>query len=118
MKLGYVDPESGEFVEASSVQLSTKMSVGESAALRKACYEGTRTIGPCIAEELISVIKLRNKLAKLVGFQDFYDMTVLMAEGFGKDSLFTILEDLEKCTKELSVEARKHLVKIKRIRKV
>ncbi|KAJ3243399.1 hypothetical protein HDU78_000520 [Chytriomyces hyalinus] len=94
MPLGYVDPASGEFVKASSVQLMTLMRSSDDEELRKSCYEGMRSIGAYIAPQFIEIVKLRNKLARNLGFEDFYDYKVTAAEGFGKATLFPILEKL------------------------
>ncbi|KAI9337274.1 oligoendopeptidase [Obelidium mucronatum] len=94
MKLGYVNPENGEFVAASTVQLMTLIRSSENEALRKSCYEGLRSIGPFIAPQFIEIVNKRNKLARLLGFVDFYDYKVQAAEGFGKATLFPILETL------------------------
>jgi len=34
--------------------------------------QGLRSIGPFVAEPFIEIVKLRNRLAKLMGFEDFY----------------------------------------------
>ncbi|KAI9334141.1 hypothetical protein BDR26DRAFT_1009834 [Obelidium mucronatum] len=66
----------------------------ENEALRKSCYEGLCSIGPFIAPQFIEVVNKRNMLAQLLGFVDFYDYKVQAAEGFGKATLFPILETL------------------------
>ncbi|KAI8612484.1 oligoendopeptidase [Chytriomyces sp. MP71] len=96
MPLGYTDPTTGEFVKASSVQLGTLIRSSDNEELRKSCYEGMRSIGPFIAPQFIEIVKLRNKLARNLGFEDFYDYKVTAAEGFGKKTLFPILEKLSR----------------------
>jgi Zn-dependent oligopeptidase len=66
----------GTFTAASSVQLRNLMRVAEAEGVRKSAYEGLRSIGPFVSESLIGIIKDRNKLAKLLGFDDFYDYKV------------------------------------------
>ena len=46
--------------------------------------QGLRTIGPHVVRPFCEIVKLRNRLAKLCGAQDFYDYTVKQAEGFSK----------------------------------
>jgi len=106
MKLGYTDPTSGEFIEASSVQLRTLMRVSEEEPLRKACYEGLSAITDLVASKLGEIIKLRNRLARLEGYQDFYDMNVTMAEGFSRQALFEMLDKLEQPSREINAKAR------------
>lgn len=40
------------------------------------CCAGVRGIGPHVAERFIEIVKLRNRLAKLLGFIDYYDYKV------------------------------------------
>lgn len=49
---------------------------------------------------------MRNRMAKKLGFLDFYDYKVTNAEGFGKVALFEILDTLEKGTRPIMEEAR------------
>lgn len=111
MALGYTDVK-GEFQSASSVGLRTIMRTSSDEAVRKSAYEGMRSIGTFVCVEgFLEVVKLRNKLAKLLGFQDYYDYTVTNAEGFGKDTLFEILDGLEEGTRPLMVKAMAELEK-------
>ena len=110
MKLGYtVD---GSFVEQSSVGLRNKLRTSADEATRKACYEGLRSIGPFVLDNgFVEIIKLRNKLAKSLGFIDYYDYKVTSAEGFGKIKLFEILDGLEKDTRPIMAAAREELAR-------
>ncbi|KAJ3028000.1 UNVERIFIED_CONTAM: hypothetical protein HDU68_002682 [Siphonaria sp. JEL0065] len=56
-KLGYTDPVSKQFVEASSVQLRSIMRTSENEELRKACFEGMRSIGPFVAPQFLLLLK-------------------------------------------------------------
>lgn len=58
------------------MQLRNTMRVDDSEAVRRACYEGVRAIGPYVAERFLEIVKLRNRLARLLGFIDFYDYKV------------------------------------------
>eukprot|EP00879_Flechtneria_rotunda_P031515 GHRR01034434.1.p1 GENE.GHRR01034434.1~~GHRR01034434.1.p1 ORF type:complete len:600 (+),score=162.71 GHRR01034434.1:561-2360(+) len=109
MKLGYTDPETGSFTPASSVQLRNLMRVADNEAVRKSAYEGLRSVGPFVCEAFLKIVKDRNKLARLLGYQDFYDMKVTAAEGFGKARLFEMLDDLEVKTRSIMETARERL---------
>mmetsp|Transcript_7194 Transcript_7194/g.9339 ORF Transcript_7194/g.9339 Transcript_7194/m.9339 type:complete len:297 (+) Transcript_7194:429-1319(+) len=112
MSLGYTDAD-GKFQTASSVGLSTLMQTSSEEAVRKSAYEARRSIGTFVCEGgFLEIVKLRNKLAKDLGFQDYYDYTVTNAEGFSKDKLFEILDTLEEGTRPLMVKAREDLVKM------
>ncbi|KAK9843964.1 hypothetical protein WJX81_000584 [Elliptochloris bilobata] len=106
MRLGYTDPDSGEFVAASSVLLRNLARTSPDERLRKACYEGLRTIGAHVVKPFCEIVKLRNRLAKLCGAEDFYDYTVKQAEGFSKRELFKMLAPLEERTRPLTAAAR------------
>jgi hypothetical protein len=57
------------------------MRTSKDEAIRKAAYEGLRSVGPFVLENgFVEIIKLRNKMAKS-GFIDYYDYKVTNAEG-------------------------------------
>eukprot|EP01065_Artemidia_motanka_P006153 TRINITY_DN13013_c0_g1_i1.p1 TRINITY_DN13013_c0_g1~~TRINITY_DN13013_c0_g1_i1.p1 ORF type:complete len:663 (+),score=219.50 TRINITY_DN13013_c0_g1_i1:126-1991(+) len=114
MKLGYTDPSTGEFQEASTVQLISKMASSDDEAMRKACYEGYCSVGPFIAERFAEILRLRVRLAKLVGGGGtFYDWKCQQAEGFDTKRLFEILDDLERQSRPLLSAAEERLKKEK-----
>ena len=107
--LGYTNQD-GEFVASSSVGLRTIMRTATEESVRKSAYEGLRSIGPFVCSNgFLEIVKLRNKLARLLGFVDYYDYTVTNAEGFSKAKLFEILDGLEEGTRPLMVKARLEL---------
>lgn len=110
MELGYT--LNGKFEKMSSVGLRNKMTTDPDEETRKAAYEGLRSIGPFICENgFIEIVKLRNKLAKSLGFEDYYDYKVTNAEGMSKQKLFEILDGLESGTRPIMEESRKELEK-------
>eukprot|EP00998_Keelungia_sp_KM082_P007964 NODE_414_length_1972_cov_64.067751_g407_i0.p1 GENE.NODE_414_length_1972_cov_64.067751_g407_i0~~NODE_414_length_1972_cov_64.067751_g407_i0.p1 ORF type:complete len:644 (+),score=174.10 NODE_414_length_1972_cov_64.067751_g407_i0:29-1933(+) len=113
MDLGYTDPKTNQHVTKSSVQLRTLMSTNPEESVRKAAYEGLVSIGPFVAEKFVDIVKKRNQFAKSLGYVDFYDYKVTQAEGFNKERLFTILDDLEEQTRSLMQAARAALAKSK-----
>lgn len=113
MALGWMD-QSGQLHKASSVQLRNTMRTDADESVRKACWEGgMRAIGPHVAEKLCEIVKLRNKLARSLGYEDFYDYKVKTAEGFSKRELFEKLAPLEAATRPLMAAARQALAKEK-----
>jgi len=109
MKLGYTDDE-GRFQAASSVALRNLISTATDEAIRKQAYEGLRTIGPFVCDNgFVEIVKLRNNMAKSLGYVDYYDYKVTNAEGFSKDKLFEILDGLERGTRPLMEEGLKEL---------
>jgi hypothetical protein len=88
------------------------MRTSKDEAIRKAAYEGLRSVGPFVLENgFVEIIKLRNKMASL-GFIDYYDYKVTNAEGFGKAKLFEILDGLETGTRSIMVGAREELASV------
>lgn len=55
------------------------------------------------------IVRARNQMAKMLGYEDFYDYKVQQAEGFDKKTLFGILDTLEKGSRPLMEAARKSL---------
>jgi len=100
MKLGAELPNEG-FVELSSVGLRDRMRTNADEAVRQACFEGLRSIGPFVCSNgFVEIVKKRNKMAKSLGYLDYYDYKVTQAEGFGKIRLFEILDTLEQGTRK------------------
>ncbi len=112
MELGYESPsEGGKFIRMSSVGLRNLMSTNPDEATRKAAYEGLQTIGPFVCENgFVEIVKLRNKLAKALGFEDFYDYKVTNSEGMRKKKLFEILDGLEQGTRSIMERSREELM--------
>lgn len=104
----------GKFEEMSSVGLRNKVRVDPDENVRKACYEGLAKIGDFVTENgFVELVKVRNRMAKALGYLDFYDYKVTNAEGFGKIALFEILDTLEEGTRPILESARKRFVQEK-----
>lgn len=111
MKLGYRDPASGEFVEASSVKLGLMMSTSSDEATRKAAFEGLRSIETCVLESgFLDVIRKRNEIGRLLGYEDFYDWRVQVVERMSKKELFALLDDLAERTEQKGLESVQYVV--------
>jgi hypothetical protein len=109
MRLGATLPGKG-FVEMSSVGLRTRMRTAESEEERRACFDGLRSIGPFVLDRgFLDIVRARNRMAKALGFEDYYDMKVTQAEGFSKQRLFEMLDTLEGGTRALMERARARL---------
>ncbi|KAI3435664.1 hypothetical protein D9Q98_001722 [Chlorella vulgaris] len=113
MALGYADPQGGAFHKASSVQLRNTMRTSDDEAVRRAAYEGLRSIGPAVAQRFAGIVKLRNRLASAAGYSNYYDMKVRQAEGFSLETLFDMLDGLEQQTRPIMEAARKTLAEQK-----
>jgi hypothetical protein len=101
MKLGYADPATGEFTSASSIRLGLYVRTSKDEALRKAAYRGLQSIEREVLEKgFLEIVRERNKLGRMLGYEDYYDYKVTRNEGFSKRVLFDILGDLEKRTRD------------------
>mmetsp|Transcript_27964 Transcript_27964/g.82224 ORF Transcript_27964/g.82224 Transcript_27964/m.82224 type:complete len:689 (-) Transcript_27964:163-2229(-) len=106
LTLGAAMPD-GAFEEMSSVGLRNKVRVDSDEAVRRACFEGLGRIGEYALENgFVELVKVRNRMARELGFEDYYDYKVTQAEGFGKGALFEILDRLERDTRPIMEEAR------------
>lgn len=110
MPLGYISPETRELVPTSSVGLSLIISTSPDEAMRKGAWEGMRSIEPFVLENgLIGIVRQRNRLARSLGYEDYYDYKVTISEGFGKKKLFELLDELEEGTREACRESMARL---------
>lgn len=44
--------------------------------IRPLVVQGMRTVGPHVASKFCEIVKLRNRLARNLGYEDFYDYKV------------------------------------------
>lgn len=96
MNLGYLDPTSKEFVSASSVKLGLMIRTAPDESTRKAAHAGLHSIErEVLANGFLDIVRERNKLGRMLGYEDYYDYKVSRNEGFSKKVLFEILTDLE-----------------------
>lgn len=103
MPLGFVDPATGKLAPASSVKLTLMMRTDPSEARRKAAFEGLRSIEPFVlAAGFLDIVRRRNRLGRLLGYEDFYDWRVAVVERMRKGPLFHKLDDLAARTAERS----------------
>ncbi len=106
MELGWRDG-SGGFHRASSVALANHVRTSPDEPTRRASFEGLRSIETFVLDHgFLEIVKLRNRFAKRLGFEDYYDYKVRWAEGFDKRTLFGFLDDLERRT---AAHARREL---------
>lgn len=99
--LGYTDPGRGDFVEAGMGKLLLLVGNDPDEAVRKAAWQGMRDLEIYLLENgYIDLVKERNRLAKKLGYEDYYDYSCQINEGFSRDQLFEILDVLKNDTTE------------------
>src|SRR5690606_21952106 len=91
----------GEFTPASSIRLGLLMRTSPEEAMRKAAHRGLQSVEKEMLEKgFLEIVRERNKLGRMLGYEDYYDYKVSRNEGFSKRVLFGILDDLEERTRE------------------
>ncbi|MEI8133452.1 MAG: M3 family metallopeptidase [bacterium] len=106
MGLGYIHPETGVHINASTNELSNMLISESDESFREAAYNGLLSIGPFVLTNgFIEIIKARNELGRSCGYEDYYDYKVQKAEGISKRKLFELLDDLEVRTREANTKA-------------
>lgn len=113
-ELGYQDPASGAFVRASTNRLALLVSNDPDERVRKAAHDGLRSVeGFVLGHGFLDIVRLRNRLGKMLGFEDYYDWKVSVAEGMRKRDVFARLEAFlgataARTTEELARFAGRH----------
>jgi hypothetical protein len=101
MALGYTDPTSGAFERAGSNKLGLMIGTHGDESVRRAAWQGLGAIGPFVLEHgFLEIVRERNRLGRLLGYEDYYDYKVSRNEGFSKRRLFELLDELEHDTRE------------------
>jgi Peptidase family M3 len=99
LRLGYLD-SSGELHEASSVKLAMMLRSEPDEALRRAAWDGLRSIEPhVIGAGFLDLVRKRNRLARELGAQDYYAWKAPRVEGMTKGEIFARLGELEERTR-------------------
>lgn len=111
MKLGFTDA-SGKWTDAGSDKMRLTLATAPEEATRRASWEGLSSIGPFILSQgYLEIVKERNRLGRLLGYEDYYDYKVNLFEGFSKKKLFELLGELERDTRATCQERIQSLVK-------
>ncbi len=114
MKLGYRDPKTGARVASDYLELALVIRTAEDEATRRAAHAGMGEIEPhVLSHGFLEIVRLRNRLGRLLGYEDYYDYKVSRNEGFGKKKLFDLLDELERGTREPAKRAIEELKKEK-----
>jgi len=101
MNLGFVNPATGKFEKASSIRLSLLVRTHEDEAVRKAAFEGLSQIEPFVLEHgFLEIVRKRNQLGRMLGFEDYYDWKVSITERCRKGDIFRHLDELAARTKD------------------
>lgn len=105
MRLGYVGND-GKFVPASSVKLSGLLRSEPDERLRRAAWDGLRSIENFVLSNgFLEVLRERNRLGRELGAEDYYDWKCRRVEGLSKREIFAYLDELETLTRDAARRA-------------
>lgn len=65
----------------------------------KEAWQAQKAVGPLVAPKLIEVVRLRNQVAKALGFRDFYALRIAESEQ-NETELLALFDELDRLTKE------------------
>ena len=63
--------------------------------LRREAWEASKQIGPQVADSLIELVELRNRVARHIGFDNYYSMRLTLQE-LDETELFALLDELDR----------------------
>ncbi len=96
--------ENGEIVEASSPALASNLKASDNEQVRLSSHQAFLDLEQWVLSNgFIELVKLRNKFAKSLGYNNFFDYSVVKTEHMSSDELFVILEDFEKQTRQTNI---------------
>ena len=75
---------------------------------RRETWEASKAVGPIVVEDMIRLVKLRNESAKKVGFDNYYTMSLTLAEQSEED-LVKLFAELDEMTREPFLAMKREL---------
>lgn len=101
--------DNGEVVKTTRKALFAILRSNEHEPIRKSCWQTIEKFPAFIASDFVQVVRLRNKIARTLGYKNYYDYKVRQAEGMSQEELFSLLDDLENKTRSLNMFAMAEL---------
>jgi hypothetical protein len=106
---GYTDPTTGAFIPASTNKLALLIQNDPSEGVRKAALDGLYAVERFVLDHgFLDIVRLRNKLGRLLGYEDYYDWKVAIAEGSRKRDIFARLTHFLDATRDKTRQALAH----------
>ncbi|MFC3532174.1 M3 family metallopeptidase [Vogesella facilis] len=95
--------EQGEQEEATLGMLATNISMNANADWRRSSYRAFLQLEQWVLDNgFLDIVRLRNRLARALGFADYFDYKVRKNEQMSPAQLFAILDDFEARTRNAS----------------
>ena len=88
--------------------ISNILKTSNDIALRKKAWEASKQVGPVVKSDMIKLAKLRNESAKAMGFDNYYQMKLVVNEQ-DPDELIKLFDELEKETRAPYIEAKQEM---------
>lgn len=111
-KEGYVDPKTKKFVKTSINAMRGMTATHDDESIRKACFDAIQLLAETNVKDYITLVNLRNKYAKALGYSDFYAYKLSIEEGMTKKELFglwnTIYEKTKYAFKDIRAYEKAH----------
>ena len=106
--------EHGKNCEASLQTLASNLIANNHEPVRQSSHRALLELEQWVLNNgFIDLVKLRNKFAQSLGYDNFFDYSVLKTEHMSSDDLFVILDDFEKQTRKTNTKSIKTLKKQK-----
>ncbi len=110
-RMTYLD-EMGNRTEGSLTVLSASIRANDHEQVRKSSHQALLDLEQWVLENgFIDLIKKRNRFARTLGYENFFDYSVEKTEQMTTDALFDILNDFEQRTREKNLNSIDSLVK-------
>ncbi|MER2496731.1 M3 family metallopeptidase [Vibrio neptunius] len=101
--LVYVN-EQGDHVDASLPALRSTIMANDNEAVRQSAHQALLDLEQwLLGNGFIDLVKLRNQFARSLGYDNFFDYSVLKNEKMTTTELFNILDDFEQRTRQVNL---------------
>ncbi|MCE9531837.1 MAG: M2 family metallopeptidase, partial [Planctomycetes bacterium] len=94
--------------EMADSEVRTILKTSDDSARRKAVWEASKAVGAETGPVLADLVKLRNEMAKKIGFENFHELYLYLNEQDGKD-LIKLFDDLDELTRDPFIAAKKEI---------
>ncbi|MFQ3229242.1 M3 family metallopeptidase [Reinekea sp.] len=106
--------EQGEPEEGTTPVMSANIASHTNEQVRQSSHQALLELEQWVLDKgFIEIIKLRNKFAKAIGYESFFDYAVVKNEQMTADELFVILEDFEQRTRDRCMSSLQELADTK-----
>ena len=76
--------------------------------LRKKAWEASKQVAPTVEEDFLKLVRLRNESAKAVGFDNYYEMQLIIGEQ-NPDDIQRIFDELDDDTRQPFIDMKKEI---------